>query len=137
MLWYNYFHPLLVLIDTFFNLVQIKPVCTVLPTSHWGLLAVFQELMSRKTDFDCLWLTNELPMQWSIIIDHCYKKAEKDWWEVFQGIRRHPFASFLFRVFTLLHPFILPSSSASASLSVFATYLFSFNSKESQYHQHQ
>ena len=31
--------------------------------------------------------------------------------------------SFLFRVFTLLHPFTFPSSSASASLSVFATYL--------------
>lgn len=75
--------------------------------------------------------------QWTMIIDHCYKKAEKDWWEVFQGIRRHPFASFLFRVFTLLHPFTFPSSSASASLSVFTTYLFSFNSKESQYLQHQ
>ena len=45
--------------------------------------------------------------------------------------------SFLFRVFTLLHPFTFPSSSASASLSVFATYLFSFDSKESQYHQYQ
>ena len=37
--------------------------------------------------------------------------------------------SFLFRVFTLLHPFTFPSSSASASLSVFAIYLFSFNSR--------